>query len=289
MTSPGSPPPFPPVRGLPGLPRCRVMGVINVTPDSFSDGGSFPDGDSAVKHGLAMLSAGADLIDVGGESTRPGARRVSPDEERRRVEPVVRALASAGAVVSIDTMRAGTAEAALQAGARIVNDVSGGLADPALPRLVADARVPYIVMHWRGHSRDMTHKAVYGDVVADVVAELSARFDAVVAAGVDPDAVILDPGLGFAKTGEHNWALIAHLDALAVLGRPVLIGASRKSFLGHLLALEPDTPRPVVERDDATAAVTAVAALNGAWGVRVHDVAANADAVRVAAAVRAAR
>ncbi len=219
------------------------MGVINVTPDSFSDGGAFADGDTAVKHGLQMLAAGADLIDVGGESTRPGAPRVSPDEERRRVEPVVRALAAAGAVVSIDTMRASTAQAALDAGARIVNDVSGGLADPDLPRLVAEARVPYVVMHWRGHSQDMQSKAVYGDVVGEVVAELRARVDAVVAAGVDADAVILDP----------------------------------------------DAPRPMLERDDATAAVTAIAALHGAWGVRVHDVRSNADAVRVAAAVRAAR
>ncbi len=265
------------------------MGVINVTPDSFSDGGAFADGDSAVKHGLGMLAAGADLIDVGGESTRPGAQRVSPDEERRRIEPVVRALAAAGAVVSIDTMRATTAQAALEAGAHIVNDVSGGLADPALPRLVAEARVPYVVMHWRGPSRDMQSRAVYADVVGEVVNELRARLDAVVAAGVDSDAVILDPGLGFAKTAAHNWALLAHLDALTALGRPLLIGASRKSFLGRLLAIDPDTPRAVTERDDATAAVTAVAALNGAWGVRVHDVRPNADAVRVAAAVRAAR
>lgn len=290
MSEPREPirPAYPVVRGLPGLSRCRVMGVVNVTPDSFSDGGAFADADSAVKHGLALLAAGADLVDIGGESTRPGAARVSPEEERRRVLPVVRALAQAGAVVSIDTMRASTAEAALEAGAQVVNDVSGGLADADLPRLVASAGVPYVVMHWRGHSVDMQARATYGDVVTEVRDELRARLDAVVAAGVDPECVVLDPGLGFAKNAEHNWALLAHLDALYELGRPVLVGASRKSFLGGLLGSSPDAPRPVVERDDATAAVTAVAAYCGAWGVRVHDVRASADAVRVVAAIQAA-
>ena len=267
--------------------RCQVMGVINVTPDSFSDGGAFDDADSAVKHGLALLAAGADLLDVGGESTRPGAHRVSAEEEQRRVLPVVRALADAGAVVSIDTMRRSTAESALAAGAGIVNDVSGGLADPDLPRLVADAKVPYVVMHWRGHSESMQQEAHYDDVVADVCAELAARVEAVTDVGVAPDQIILDPGLGFAKNAAHNWALLAGLDALLALGRPVLVGASRKSFLGSLLA-HPE-PRPVVERDDATAAVTALVAAAGAWAVRVHDVRASADAVRVAAAVVAAR
>jgi dihydropteroate synthase len=285
MTLPG-------VAGLPMLDRCGVMGVINVTPDSFSDGGAFEDADSAVKHGLQLLAAGADMLDVGGESTRPGAQRVSAEEEQRRVLPVVRALSDAGAVVSIDTMRASTAEAALLAGARIVNDVSGGLADPDLPRVVAAAAVPYVVMHWRGHSEGMQQQAVYADVVREVCAELAARVDAVVAAGVDPQRVIVDPGLGFAKNAEHNWALLAHLDALLALGRPVLVGASRKSFLGALLrdgAGAAGDPRPVVDRDDATAAVTALAAVAGAWAVRVHDARANADAVRVAAAVAAAR
>jgi len=268
--------------------RCRVMGVINVTPDSFSDGGAFPDADAAIKHGLRLLADGADLLDVGGESTRPGAERVPVDEELRRVLPVVSALAEAGAVVSIDTMRATTAHAALAAGAAVVNDVSGGQADPDLPWLVADAGVPYVVMHWRGHSTTMQQHAVYADVVAEVRDELAARLDAVVAAGVSPEQVVLDPGLGFAKTADHNWTLLAHLDALIALGRPLLVGASRKSFLGKLLPDPSDgEPRPVVERDDATAAVTVAAALAGAWAVRVHDVRANADAVRVAAAISA--
>jgi dihydropteroate synthase len=276
-----------PVAGLPAIGRCRVMGVINVTPDSFSDGGAFADADSAVKHGLQLLAAGADILDVGGESTRPGAQRVTAEEEHARVLPVVRALAGAGAVVSIDTMRASTAEVALSAGARIVNDVSGGLADSDLLQVVAAAGVPYVVMHWRGHSDGMQQQAVYADVVTEVRDELTARIDAVVAAGVAPEQVVIDPGLGFAKNAEHNWALLAHLDQLLGLGRPVLVGASRKSFLGSLLA--DDEPRPVVDRDDATAAVTALAAAAGAWAVRVHEVRASADAVRVAAAVLAAR
>ena len=272
--------------GLPRLDRCQVMGVINVTPDSFSDGGAFDDADSAVKHGMQLLAAGADLLDVGGESTRPGAQRVDAQEEQRRVLPVVRALAEAGATVSIDTMRRTTAEAALSAGASIVNDVSGGLADRDLPRLVADAGVPYVVMHWRGHSDAMQQQARYDDVVAEVCAELAARVEAVVAAGVSSEQVIVDPGLGFAKNAQHNWELLAHFDALLGLGRPVLVGASRKSFLGTLLA-DPD-PRAVVDRDDATAAITALVAAAGAWAVRVHDVRASADAVRVVAAVAAA-
>lgn len=274
--------------GLPDLTRCRVMGVINVTPDSFSDGGAFDDADSAVKHGLQLLAAGADMLDVGGESTRPGAQRVSDEEERRRVLPVVGALADAGAVVSIDTMRASTAAAALERGARIINDVSGGLADPDLPRVAADAGVPYVVMHWRGHSTQMQRQALYDDVVREVCAELTTRVEAVVAAGVAPEQIVIDPGLGFAKTAEHNWTLLAHLDTLLALGPPVLVGASRKSFLGHLLALDGE-PRPVMDRDDATAAVTALVAAAGAWAVRVHDARASADAVRVAAAVVAAR
>jgi len=275
------------VEGLPNPGRCLVMGVINVTPDSFSDGGAFADADSAIKHGRQLLAAGADLIDVGGESTRPGAQRVDAAEEMSRVLPVIGALAGVGAVVSIDTMRAETAEAALAAGARMVNDVSGGLADPELPLLVARARVPYVVMHWRGHSDEMQEHTSYDDVVADVCTELAARLDAVTAAGVAAERVILDPGLGFAKLPEHNWSLLARLSELHVLGRPVLVGASRKSFLGAML--DDGRPRPVSDRDDATAAVTAAAALAGAWAVRVHDVRANADAVRVAAALCAAR
>jgi len=276
------------VRGLPMLDRCRVVGVVNVTPDSFSDGGEFADTDRAVRHGLDLMAEGADIVDVGGESTRPGADRVSAEEERRRIEPVVAALAAAGAVVSIDTMRASTAAAALSAGARIVNDVSGGQADPELPALVGDTGVPYVVMHWRAHSAAMQQHADYADVVDDVRAELTKRIDAVTAAGVELDQVIVDPGIGFAKTAEHNWALLARLDELLDLGRPMLVGSSRKSFLGALLA-EGGVPRPVSERDAATAALTVVAAAGGAWAVRVHDVRPSADAVRVVARLAAER
>jgi len=273
------------VRGLPDLPRCVVMGVVNVTPDSFSDGGAFADADSAIKHGQELLAAGADLLDVGGESTRPGAERVTAAEEWRRVGPVVSGLAAAGARVSIDTMRAETAERALAAGAVMVNDVSGGRADAGLPRLVAAAGVPYVVMHWRGHSTSMQSKASYADVVAEVVDELRRSVDDVCAAGVAEDQIVVDPGLGFAKNAAHNWELLARLSELSVLDRPLLVGASRKSFLGQLLA-DGDEPRAVRDRDDATTAITALAAAAGAWGVRVHEVCGSADAVRVVAAVR---
>lgn len=279
---------YPAVVGLPELDRCRVMGVVNVTPDSFSDGGRFLDTGQAIAQGLALHRAGADIVDVGGESTRPGAGRVPADEERRRVLPVVRELAAAGTTVSVDTMRPGVAEEALAAGARIVNDVSGGRADPALPRLVAAAGVPYVVMHWRGHSDSMQHKAAYGDVVAEVRAELRRRLDEVTAAGVRPEQVVLDPGLGFAKTADHNWALLAGLDDLAALGRPLLVGASRKSFLGRLLAAPQGDDRPTDDRAAGTVAISALAALRGVWCVRVHEVAASIDAVRVAAAWRSA-
>jgi dihydropteroate synthase len=265
-----------------------VMGVVNATPDSFSDGGRHFDPGVAVKHGMSLVAAGADLVDVGGESTRPGADRVDADEEIRRVVPVVRELAAAGVRVSIDTMRQQTAAAALDAGATMVNDVSGGAADPELPRLVAAAGVPYVVMHWRAHSAQMQQHADYGDVVADVIAELKIRVDAIVAAGVDLDQIVVDPGIGFAKTPAHNWALLAHLDRLSELGRPLLIGASRKSFLGTLLASD-GVSRDSDARADATVAVTALAAAAGAWGVRVHEAAGNADAVRVVAAVAEAR
>lgn len=264
------------------------MGVVNVTPDSFSEAGRFYDADAAIMQGRVLVASGADIVDVGGESTRPGAERVDAVEEQRRILPVVAALSADGIYVSVDTMRAETAQAALDAGARMVNDVSGGLADSKLPSLVAEAGVPYVVMHWRGHSADMQSKAEYADVVAAVSEELKVRIDAVVAAGVDPSSLVIDPGLGFAKTAAHNWQLLAHLDRLVALGPPLLVGASRKSFLGTLLADE-DGPRPVDERDDATAAITSLAAAAGAWGVRVHEVAASADAVRVVAAVEAAR
>jgi dihydropteroate synthase len=268
--------------------RTLVMGVVNVTPDSFSDGGRWFEPDAAIAHGLTLLEQGADLVDVGGESTRPGAARVEPDEERARVLPVISALAAAGAVVSVDTTRASVAVDALEAGATVVNDVSGGLADPAMLGVVADAGVVYVAMHWRGPSDVMDGLAEYDDVVADVRDELAARLDAALAAGVRAEQVVLDPGLGFAKPGSDNWPLLAHLDALRALGRPVLVGASRKRFLGHLLQ-GPDGPAPPEGRDEATVAVTALAAAAGAWCVRVHEVAGSADAVRVAAAWTAAR
>jgi dihydropteroate synthase len=276
------------VPGLPDLGRTLVMGVVNVTPDSFSDSGLHFDADSAIAHGLALANSGADIVDVGGESTRPGAQRVECAEELRRVLPVVTALSAEGVFVSIDTMRSEVAAAALGAGARLVNDVSGGLADPGLPRLVADAGVPYIVMHWRGHSAGMQAQATYGDVVAEVCAELAERVDAVVAAGVDADAIVIDPGLGFAKTAAHNWTLLAHLDQVRQVGPPVLVGASRKSFLGALLA-DDTSPRDATRREDATVAVTTLAAQAGVWGVRVHSARPSADAVRVVAAVGSAR
>jgi dihydropteroate synthase len=269
--------------------RCVVMGVLNVTPDSFSDGGCFADPDDAIAHGLAMQAQGVDYVDVGGESTRPGADRIDAQEECRRVLPVIGELAAAGVRVSVDTTRAEVAEAALAAGAVLVNDISGGLADEGMAKLVAEAGVPWVLMHWRGHSRDMYASAVYDDVVAEVCAELTARVDAAVAAGVSTDSIVLDPGLGFAKNAEHNWALLAALHRLIGLGLPVLVGASRKGFLGRLLTGPDGTLRPAEERDAATLATTVLAAEAGAWGVRVHDAAGSVDAVRTVAAVRAAR
>lgn len=274
--------------GLPSPGRCLVMGVVNVTPDSFSDGGRWFDPAAAIEHGLRMAGEGADIVDVGGESTRPGAQRVSLQEELRRVGPVVTELARQGVVVSVDTMRAEVAEHAVSAGARLVNDVSGGLADPAMARLVAKTGVPYVLMHWRGHSHNMNERAHYSDVVGEVAAELRGRMAAMVEQGVDPDQLVLDPGLGFAKRPDqgHNWELLAHLDQLAELGRPLLVGGSRKRFLGRLLSDADGVPRDVGGCDAATLAITALAAYNGAWCVRVHDVPPNADAVRVAAAWR---
>jgi dihydropteroate synthase len=274
--------------GLPDPGRCVVMGVLNVTPDSFSDGGRYADLDAAVAHGLELWREGADLVDVGGESTRPGAERVPAEEEIRRVVPPIQALARAGVAVSVDTTRAAVASAAVEAGARMVNDVSGGLADPDMARVVMDAGVPWVLMHWRGHSRDMQALARYDDVVADVVGELAQRVDAAAAAGVDPSRLVIDPGLGFAKTAEHNWILLARLDALRALGLPVLVGTSRKSFLGRLLAGPDGTPRPVGEREDATVATTVLAALAGVWGVRVHEVRRNLDAILAVEAYRGA-
>jgi dihydropteroate synthase len=267
--------------------RTLVMGVVNVTPDSFSDGGEWFEPDAAVEHGHDLIAARADLIDVGGESTRPGAPRPPVEEEKRRVLPVVAALAEAGAVVSIDTMRADVAAEAIERGAAMVNDVSGGLADPRMLPLVAERAVPYVAMHWRGHSVDMQSRAVYRDVVAEVCRELAVRRDAAVAAGVRPERIVLDPGLGFAKTAEHSWTLLAHLDTLAGLGHPVLVGASRKAFLGRLGRSEGEPPAPPRQRDDATVATSVLAALAGVWAVRVHDVVATRSALDAVAAVRA--
>jgi len=270
------------VPGLPQPGRTLVVGVVNVTPDSFSDGGEWFDPAAAITHGAELLSEGADIIDVGGESTRPGATRPEVSEELRRVLPVVRELAAAGACVSIDTMRTAVAEPAIAAGARMVNDVSGGKADARMLRLVADSGVPYVCMHWRGHSQDMQNKASYADVVAEVIAELRTQLDKADRTGVPAEKVIIDPGLGFAKTGEHNWQLLKRLEEFDVLARPMLVGVSRKTFLGRLLADPQGNPRPPKQRDDATTALTTVLALRGVWGVRVHTVRASRDAIAVA-------
>lgn len=265
-----------------------VMGVVNVTDDSFSDGGRFLDPARAVEHGLALASQGAGIIDVGGESTRPGAVRIKTDLEVRRVVPVVKELAAQGFTVSIDTMHAAVARAALDNGAAIVNDVSGGRADPRMAPLVAEAGVPWILMHWRSVDCAQPHAiGDYHDVVAEVRSELLASVDAAVAAGVDETNLIIDPGLGFAKTASHNWALLHALPTLVDSGLPVLVGASRKRFLGALLAGPDATPRPPDGRETATAVVSALAVLHGAWGVRVHDVQASVDALKVLEAWRA--
>ena len=258
------------------------MGVVNVTDDSFSDGGRYLDPAAAVEHGLRLAADGADIVDVGGESTRPGAVRVDAAVEIARVIPVVKSLAAQGLTVSIDTMHAEVARAALDNGAAIVNDVSGGRADPAMAGVVAAAGVPWILMHWRSVSAGDPHRVPgYGDVVAEVRAELLGAVDVAVAAGVDPARVIIDPGLGFAKTAQHNWALLHALPELVGTGIPVLIGASRKRFLGALLAGGDGQPRPPDGRETATAVVSALAAGHGAWGVRVHDVTASVDALAV--------
>ncbi|WP_405733646.1 dihydropteroate synthase [Streptomyces sp. NBC_00028] len=278
------------VVGLPAWDRCAVMGVVNVTPDSFSDGGRWFDTTAAVKHGLALVAEGADLVDVGGESTRPGATRVDEAEELKRVIPVVRGLASEGVTVSVDTMRASVAAQSLAAGAALVNDVSGGLADPAMIPVVAEAGAPFVVMHWRGFLEGGNVRGIYADVVTEVIDELHARVEAVLAGGVSPDRIVVDPGLGFSKDAEHDLVLLAHLDRLLALGHPLLVAASRKRFLGRVLASDPEAaPPPARERDAATAAVSALAAHAGAWAVRVHEVRATADAVRVARAVEGAR
>ena len=277
-------------RGLPpalaALDRTLVMGILNVTPDSFSDGGRWADADSAVERGCRLHADGADLVDVGGESTRPGAGRISVEDELGRVLPVVQGLVAAGVPVSIDTMRAEVADSCVSAGAVLVNDVSGGQADPAMLPWLATCDVPYVAMHWRGPSDVMEDLATYDDVVTEVRDELAARLDALAQAGVDPERVVLDPGLGFAKRSPHNWELLRQLDALAQLGRPLLVGASRKRFLGDLLSDGTGEPRPFDGRDAAGDAVTALSAAAGVWGVRVHEVRASRDAVLVARAWR---
>ena len=268
--------------------RAVVMGVLNVTADSFSDGGRYLDFAAAIARARELVANGADIIDIGGESTRPGAHRVPSATESERVVPVIAELARDGIICSVDTTRATVAAAALAAGARMVNDVSGGLADPEMAAVVAAAGVPWILMHWRGHSADMDTLASYHDVVAQVRAELLDRVAAAIAAGVDESAIVLDPGLGFAKTAEHNWSLLRALPEMTGLsgpgwGFPVLIGASRKRFLGALLA-DANGPRPPDGREAATTAISALAAAGGVWGVRVHEPAASLDAVRAAAA-----
>lgn len=260
----------------------QVMGVVNVTDDSFSDGGRYLDPTRAVEHALALAADGANIIDVGGESTRPGAVRIDAAVEIARILPVVKEIAAQGITVSIDTMHAAVARAALENGASIVNDVSGGRADPDMAPLVAEAAVPWVLMHWRSVQQDQPHEVPrYRDVVAEVLGELLAGVDAAVAAGIDHDKVIIDPGLGFAKTAHHNWALLRALPELVATGIPVLVGASRKRFLGTLLAGGDGTPRPPDGRETATAVISALAGLHGAWGVRVHDVRASVDALKV--------
>lgn len=261
--------------------RCLVFGVLNVTPDSFSDGGAYLTAERAIEHGLRMYRQGADFIDVGGESTRPGATRPTAAEERHRVLDVVAALAGQGVPVSIDTMRAAVARDAVAVGASMVNDVSGGRADRRMFATVAELGVPYVLTHWRAHSAHMRDHARYGDVVAEVRAELLAQVALARDAGIAAGDVVIDPGLGFAKAGAHNWALLHNLDALVGTGLPVLIGASRKRFLGELLAGENGEPRPTEQREAATTAITTLAAYHGAWAVRVHDPRAASDAALV--------
>jgi dihydropteroate synthase len=263
-------------------PATLVMGVVNVTEDSFSDGGRYLDPARAVEQGLALAAQGAAIVDVGGESTRPGAIRIDAAVEAARVVPVIKELAAQGITVSIDTMHAAVAAAALDSGASIVNDVSGGRADPAMAPLVAEAKVPWVLMHWRSVRTEHPHEIpAYGDVVAEVRDELLAGVEAAVAAGVDHENLIIDPGLGFAKTAQHNWALLHALPEFVATGIPVLVGASRKRFLGALLAEADGTIRPPDGRETATAVISALAGLGGVWGVRVHDVRASVDALKV--------
>ena len=262
-----------------GLPTDRmiVMGILNITPDSFADGGRYDKTESAIAHGLTMLEEGVDIIDIGGESTRPGAQRTSLEEEQGRVLPVIEALSKVGAVMSIDTMRARTAYMAIEAGAKIVNDVSAGLSDSEMLKVVAGLDCPYIAMHSRGVSKDMQSRAIYGDVVKEVNEELSLRVEAAIAAGIKADNLILDPGIGFAKESEHNWLLLKNIGKLKALGFPILIGASRKRFLGTLVGTDTSD-----EREAATIALTTLLVQAEVWGVRVHSVKPHRDAIAVA-------
>lgn len=275
------------VPGLPAPGRTVLMGVVNVTPDSFSDGGDWFDHQAAIRHGQELISEGADIVDVGGESTRPGAVRVDEQEELRRVLPVISALTAEPQVrdgkvaISVDTMRSAVARAAVETGAALINDISGGQADPAMIPTAADLGCAYVLMHWRGHSASMQSRAHYNDVATEVRDELARQVELAVSAGIDAERLVLDPGFGFAKTGEHNWELLQRLDVLDALGRPLLLGLSRKRFLGTLLAADDGTPRPAKERDDASAALTGWAAQHRIWGVRVHTVRPSRDTLAV--------
>jgi dihydropteroate synthase len=271
-----------------GLPVSRidprlpvVWGVLNVTPDSFSDGGRFAATDTALEQGVLLVEYGADVVDVGGESTRPGAERVSIETELERVLPVVSGLVDQGVTVSIDTMRADVAREAVRCGASIVNDVSGGRADAEMHSTVAELDVPYVLMHWRAHSSSMQERAVYDDPVAEVCREIEKQVSAALASGVDRERIIVDPGIGFAKEADHNWHLLRSMEALATMGFPILVGASRKRFLGALLADTDGVPRDADGRDVATAVLSAQLANAGAWGLRVHDVLSTVDALKV--------
>jgi dihydropteroate synthase len=270
------------VAGLPQPGRCLVMGVLNVTPDSFSDGGRYLEPSLATKHGRQLVADGADLVDVGGESTRPGAKRPSPQEELDRVIPVVTALAGDGVLVSVDTMRASVAAAALDAGAVLVNDVSGGRADDEMLATVARYDAAYVLMHWRAHSLQMQDHTTYVDVVDDVITELGEQLEAAARAGVDPARIAIDPGIGFSKTFDQNWDVLARMEQLHDLGHPVLVATSRKRFLGALLADESHALRPPALREDATTATSALAAAAGAWCIRTHLVRPTLDAILVA-------
>ena len=257
-----------------------IWGILNITPDSFSDGGSYVELDIALARARAMRSQGASIIDVGGESTRPGAERIGSAEEQRRVLPVIEALTSEGIPTSVDTLNADTAAAAVAAGSRIVNDVSGGLADDRMLATVADLEADIAIGHWRGPSDDMYARAQYSRIAREVASELRDRVTAAAAAGIAPSRVILDPGIGFAKSGAQNWEVLRGLDEVIALGHRVLVGTSRKRFLAETLGGEADQPR----RDLATAVTSALAARAGAWAVRVHDVASTRDALAVSAA-----